>query len=161
MLEQDRYQHSPKLYILGIIALMLFWAFLLIALYIIPYLVWHFHYDVPEFIISWQFFLEDEFEYSTTVAEWLTFLTFAVPAMVCMAISWFVSYTIDKHLIMDKELAERNAVPISEGPKKQPVSSRPIAKDLSFATKLFLWMSVALVILFFIEWLITVPPPTS
>lgn len=159
MLEQDRYKQSPKLYIFGMIILMFFWIFTLLGLYIVPYLIWEFHYDVPETIIIWQLFLQDEYELSSGAANWITFLTFAVPALACMIVSKMISNHIDKRIINESELAERTSVSISEGPHKEPLSSRPIGQEMSFATKIFLLMLVALVILFGIQWLISVPTP--
>lgn len=161
MLEQDRYQQYPKLYTLGMVMLMLFWTFALLGLYIVPYLLWNFKYDVPEFIISWRLLMEYDYGFSLFMAKWLTFLIFAIPALVCMIVSWIISSYIDKKIVLKKVLDERTSVPISEAPQKETISERPVAREISFATKVFLLMVVALIILFSIEWLISVPPPTG
>ena len=161
MLEQDRYQHSPKLYIIGMVMLMLFWLFLLIGLYIVPYLIWGFHYEIPEFIIALIVFIQEEFDLSLYLAKWLTFLTFMVPAGVCMVISCVISYYIDHTLVVEKEMASRTSMAIGEAPSKKPVTARPVGRELSFATTLFILMMVGLVILFLIEWLISSPPPAN
>lgn len=161
MLEQDRYQLNPKLYTFGMIMLMLFWFFLLMAFYIVPFLVWGLHYDVPEFVIAWQLYIQDEFDLTLSNAKWFTFLTFAIPAVICMFISWLISIYIDNKIVHDIEEKEQTSVPIDQAPDKRPLLERPVGQELSFASKIFILMVVAVVILFLVEWLITSPPPNT
>lgn len=161
MLEQDRYQQNPKLYVFGMVMLMLFWFFTLITIYIIPFLIWNLNYNVPETIIAWQLHLEDTYQFSLQLSKLLTFLTVAVPALICMIVSWIISAYIDKQIVETEMNKDRTSMSISEGPQKKITSSRPVGQEVSFASKIILIILIAVVLLFVIQWLISVPPPAT
>ncbi|WP_367607194.1 hypothetical protein [Legionella sp. W05-934-2] len=161
MLEQDRYQKSPKLYVIGLTMLVLFWVFILYSLYIIPFLIWDLRYDIPELVLSWLFYLQFDLGMSVRLSKVLTFLTYALPALVFMLISSIISNYIDNKIVREEENKVRTSIPVDEAPQPTSAALGPIKQDISFATKLVLLMLVALVVLFTVEWLISVPAPAS
>ncbi len=157
MLEQDRYKQNPKLYIFGMVMLMCFWIFTLLSLYILPFLIWGLHYNVPEAIIGWQYHLETNYSMSIQLSKLLTFLTFAIPALICFFISWLISAHIDKKIVLSAEEIERTSVPVDMAHEKQSRTPRPTGEELSFASMIILIILMVLLLLFGIQWLISEP----
>lgn len=98
-MEYDRYKGHHKLYILGIVCMILCLGFLFFSLYITPYLIWGEHYDVPEFVSTLLALFEDRFQYSSATSSFLVWLLFFTPSLICGFISYRISNDIDNSLL--------------------------------------------------------------
>lgn len=87
---------NNKLFIFGIICLVISLGLLFFSLYILPYLIWEFNYDVPDFIITLISNYQDNY-YSLTASKTIVWLYFFIPAVFFGFVSYFVSNYIDKH----------------------------------------------------------------
>lgn len=63
-MEPDRYQYNHKLYVIGITCLILALGLILYSFYILPFLLWELHYDVPEFVAKTLALFEDKYRIS-------------------------------------------------------------------------------------------------
>ena len=148
-MEPDRYQQNSKLFIIGIICLLLSLSLFAYSLYILPYLLLGWVYDVPEFIMSWQEWLKQEYNFSELSAAWLIFLTFIIPALLCGYISYRTSNEVDNEIY--------GIVPEKTETEQQETSN--VRETLGFGFKVILLIILVLVVVSLLEWLLTVPPP--
>ncbi len=98
-MEYDRYNENNKLYIVGIICLVLCLGFLFFSLYILPFLIWGLHYDVPEFISRMLSYFEDNYYFSHYFSAICVWFIFFIPSVITGIISYFISNNIDDHLL--------------------------------------------------------------
>lgn len=96
-------QHSTdknKVFIAGVICLVLSLGFILFSIYILPYLIFDLGYNVPEFLVDYIHLLQDKYAYSSFGSKFLVWLTFAVPGFIAGYASYYISHYLEK----DKEL---------------------------------------------------------
>lgn len=141
-MEYDRYQQNSKLFVIGIICLLMSLALLAFGLYILPYLLWNWGYNVPEFVLSWREWLKEEYSYSDQVASWLVICVFLVPAIFCGYISQWISNYID------------NQIYGIEKPSNSPEEEMEVKKDLHFGLKIALLIILVLVLVALVQWLL-------
>lgn len=146
-MEQDRYEQNHKLFVIGLISLLLSLSLMAIALFIVPYLIWGWHYGVPGMIIALREWLKEEYGFGNTEASWLVFLTFIIPALIFGYISqWSSNYIENKMYGLDQD---------------RPGRRREIQKDLresvSFGLKIFILIILVIVGVTLVEWLVTFP----
>jgi len=98
-MEQDRYKGHHKLYILGIVCLVLCLSLFFFSMYVLPFLLWGINYDVPGFVIDISTFFETVYRFSSTASSLLTWLFFFVPSLITGFISYYVSNHIDNQLL--------------------------------------------------------------
>ena len=147
-MEPDRYRQNHFLYVIGLIFLVFSLSLFAFSAYIIPFLLFKWSYDVPEFISTWQQWLLER-DYSNAAACWLIFLFFIVLALFCAAIAHIASNRIDNKLYKTEVEA-----------KVEPARSTDDTKE----TTNLLVKIVFIVILVFIgallfQWLISSPTP--
>ena len=97
-MEQDRYQKNHKLFIVGLLSLILGLSLVAFSLFILPNLFFGWHYDVPEFIANWVAWLQDAYELSSTAASKLTFFFFFLLGLFFAVIAYFSSNRIDNQI---------------------------------------------------------------
>lgn len=94
----DRYEVNKPVYIIGLISQICSLASLMLACYILPYLIWGLNYDVPEFISHWQTFLQDKFDYTDQAANRAILWTLFGSSIMFGLISYWASHYLDKHI---------------------------------------------------------------
>lgn len=150
-MEYDRYQVNRKLFILGIICLILSIVLLLFSAYILPFLVWQLAYDVPEFIVHWLYWFQDELRWPYNIGAWIIFLVFFVPGLIAGIISYYSSNKIDDEIYHMK-------------PEKQetlPYKPRTRQwKSFSFGFKLLFLVVMVFILAEIVHWLIYIEPGT-
>lgn len=87
---------NNKIFIVGVVCLVLSVSFLFFSLYIIPYLIWELHYDVPDFVAAAIVNVQDNYNYSGSTSKFIVWLLFLLPSLVMGLISYFISNRIDK-----------------------------------------------------------------
>lgn len=105
-MEQDRFAANNKLYIIGLIALLLTLFLFFFSIYILPYLIWSLNYDVPDFVSSMVAYFEDDLRYTPLNSKILTWLIFFVPGFITGYISYYISNNIDNKILGTKKSPE-------------------------------------------------------
>lgn len=145
-MEQDRYSYNSTLYILGIISLILALSFFFFSMYILPFLVWHLDYDVPDLISNMIMYFEDAYFYSVTTSKVLTWLIFFIPSLIAGYISYYISNYIDDQILglakkIDIEAAKEASLEIQQDVKE----------SLGLAAKIIILMIVIIVIILLLQ----------
>jgi len=94
-MENDRYKQSPALYITGIISLVISLTLFAFTAYILPYLIFEWRYDIPEFIAHWHHGLQLKHAFSEAAASWLIFLFFFLLACLSGIVAYYASNHVD------------------------------------------------------------------
>lgn len=150
-MEPDRYKHNNKLYICGIICLILALSFFFFSLYIIPFLVWHLHYEVPETITILVTYFEQQYRFSSGEASVLVWLIFFIPGL----IAGYIAYYISNHI--DNQIHKLDI--IDEEPQKAPAQTqitREMKESAGLAFKIIFLMIMIVVIIFLLELLVQI-----
>lgn len=74
-------------------------TFLGFALYLFPYLLWGLNYDVPPFIVSWQVWLEMEYNLSMTWSKWVLLCCFIAVTILVSFLAFWVSQASETRLV--------------------------------------------------------------
>jgi ABC-type multidrug transport system fused ATPase/permease subunit len=150
-MEIDRYQVNKRLYLLGMIALVLGFALILFSFVILPNLFWNLSYDVPSFILNMKNYIEYEYRWSANQAAWGLFLLFFFPGLILIIFSYFASNKIDKtiyHLYPERE-------------ERESLWNRFWGKtinDISLSIKIFMMILFVFVIAAILQWLLQIGP---
>ncbi|HAT8087920.1 TPA: hypothetical protein JA315_09275, partial [Legionella pneumophila] len=64
-MEHSGYDNNGKLSIMGIICLIIFLVLFFFSVFIMPFLIWELHYNVPDFVSNMIAYLEDTYYYSS------------------------------------------------------------------------------------------------
>lgn len=149
IMEHDRFEQNKVLFIIGMIALVVGLSFLLFSFYILPAALWNWNYDVPEFVFIWRENLKESYTMSEVGAGGVVFLIVLLPAIIAGIISYFISNAIDNriHGIVNEEMDEESMVNLRQDVKE----------TFSFGGKLIILIILAVVALWFFEWLMAVP----
>jgi hypothetical protein len=113
---------NDKIFICGIICLVLALGLLFFSLYILPYMIWEFHYDVPDFILTMISDYQGNYNYSPGSSKAIVWLFFFIPSLIFGYISYFISNYIDKSAQEQQTLTE-------EVGSKEPTRSRESLKE--------------------------------
>ena len=140
-MEPDRYKINHKLYILGIICLVVALSLFSFSLFIAPFLLWQLDYDVPELIINLITLFEGKYEYGAGSSKLLVWMIFFVPSLITGFFAYYISNRIDSE-IYKSEIPRRY-----EG--KMPISaeiSKQIRESAGLGLKIILLMIAIVVI---------------
>ncbi len=142
-MEYDRYKEHHKLYIMGIICLVLCLGFLFFSLYILPFLIWGLHYDTPELITNLVSFFQYNYQLTYRASATLTWLIFFIPSVITGIVSYYASNSIDNELL---------EVPIEDEAEGQLPPATTLREDMKESTSLglkilFLMIVVVLAVL--------------
>lgn len=146
-MEADRYKHNHKLFILCMICLLMSLALFSLSLFVLPYLIWGWHYNVPEFVFTLNEWLIEYYSFTPAGAKAMVFFLLFIPAM----ITGFISY-ITSNLIENKVLDIQHVKTPDEN--KAP---RELKESLGLAVKIIMMIALVIIVMFIIQWLITVP----
>jgi hypothetical protein len=144
-MEYDRFASNSKLYVLGMICLIVCLALFFFSLFILPYLIWGLNYDIPVFIMSFLYYLQDEYEYSIGASKIIVWLAFFVPCLITGIISEFVSNFIDSNI--DKEDIQKHVV------TEKKISGQ-VKESVQFGLKILSLMIVIIILILFLQFLV-------
>lgn len=148
-MEQDRFSSNSKLYILGMICLVLCLGLFFFSLYILPYLAWGLNYNVPAIILDLLSSLQDDYNYSVGASKVIAWLIFFVPSMITGLISYFVSNYIDNNLYK----SELNTKEEQETPPSKQIG-KEIRESAGFGLKILGLMILIVLVIFLLQYLI-------
>lgn len=152
-MENDRYQQNSKLFVIGLICLLISLSLFAFGLYILPYLLWNWSYNVPEFVFVWREWLKETYNFSDSGASWSMILIFIIPAIITGFISHLASNRIDNQIYGVEQ----------EKSTSMPEIKKDIRESLGFGFKIFLLIILVLVAVALVQWLVapTTPPPNK
>lgn len=107
-MEQDRFSHNQKLYILGMVCLLLSLGLFVFSLYIIPFFIWDLNYNVPYFILALLNLFQEEYDYSIAASKVIVWFIFFIPSIVTGLVSYVVSNYIDNQIYKAEQKNEEN-----------------------------------------------------
>lgn len=146
-MEADRYQKNRKLFILSMLSLIVSLSLFAFSFYVLPYLVFAWRYDIPEFIVNWQVWFTEGMGFAERKANVLIFFSCFIPALIAGYISYWSSNKIENEIY-------------GITPKK-PVDEKNFGEEVkdtfSFGFRLSLIILLIVVGVFLLEWLITDP----
>lgn len=94
-MEYEKIGANSKLFIFGMICLVISLGLLLLSLYILPYFLWELHYSVPDFILELLASYQDDYGYSLGTSKAIVWFSFFGPCVVFGLISYFASRHLD------------------------------------------------------------------
>lgn len=149
-MEYDRYQVNRTLFLIGIVCLILSLALILFSAFIFPFLLFGWIYDVPEFVIHWLHWFEDELRWSHNLSAWALFLIFFIPGIIAGIISYYSANRIDDEIY--------HMTPEQEEVKALKPKARNWASYI-FGFKILFLIVLVFILAEIIAWLIHVEPP--
>lgn len=93
---EESNSNNDKIFILGVVCLVLSLGFLLFSLYIVPFLLWDLAYDVPDMVTNMTSTLQEDYDYSSAGSKLIVWLMFFIPGLIAGCISYYISNRIDK-----------------------------------------------------------------
>ncbi|MBA3537827.1 MAG: hypothetical protein H0T84_14660 [Tatlockia sp.] len=146
-MEPDRYQQNSKLFVIGLICLLLCLSLLAIALFILPYLLWDWRYGVPGMVLELHEWFKENYDFSDGGASWMVFLTFIIPALICGFISQWASNYIERKMYGLDEAR----------PGRRMEIHKDLQESVSFGLKIFILIILVVLGVALVEWLILLP----
>jgi hypothetical protein len=145
-MEPNWNQQNNKLFIVGMIFLVLSLMLLAYTMYLSPYLLLNWKYDVPESVVSLQNILSVKWETTERTASVVMFL---VLVAVSGALIWIA------HKLS-------NRMEHTENPTEQSEPERDYKRTketMSVLAKLVVWIVVIFVAALVLQWIMYTPPP--
>ncbi|HDV5711076.1 TPA: hypothetical protein RJD49_002798 [Legionella pneumophila] len=145
-MEHNWYDSNSKLSVMGIICLIIFLVLFFFSMFIMPFLIWELHYNVPDFVSNMIAYLEDTYYYSSPVSKTLVWLTFFIPCLITGYFSYYISRSIDKkNLLKDANIDEEQSKEISS------VTNEQIKESASLGFKILILMAAIILIIFILQ----------
>ncbi|MBL7478779.1 hypothetical protein [Legionella bononiensis] len=145
-MEQDRYSINNKMYVLGIISLILALGLFFFSMYILPFLIWNLYYDVPDLVSNIIMFFENRYEYSEAASRVITWLIFFLPSLMAGYISYYISNYIDDQILglakkVNPELEKETTIE----------HQKDVKESLGLAAKIILLMILIVAVIFLLQ----------
>lgn len=147
-MEGDRFEQNSKLFIIGLICLLISLTLFAFGLYILPYLLWNWSYNVPEFVYYWREWFREYYDISEVSASWIMILIFIIPAIITGFISHLASNYIDNQIHGIEQ----------EKTTKLPEIKKNVQETLSFGFKILLLIILVLIAVAFVQWIVAPTP---
>ena len=146
-----RQPKSEKLFILGLVSLILGFSLLIFSLYLAPNILFGWHYSIPEFYMNWSNWMQYTFNYSDEIASKMLLLVFFISSIVLVLIAYVISNIMDKQLQVPETVENLK-------PKKDKKISH---EGLDLGLKLFFIIILVFILAAVFEWVIYNPPSAS
>lgn len=145
-MEIDRYTNNNKLYVLGIISLILALGLFFFSMYILPFLVWNLYYDVPDFVSNLIMYFQNGYYYSPTTSKVLTWMIFFVPSLISGYISYYISNYIDDQILGITQSADSQ-----EAKESSEEIREDVKQSLGLAAKILILMLLIILIIYLLQ----------
>jgi len=143
-MEIDRYERNNKVFLLAMISMITSLTLLGFILYILPYLMFDWVYNVPEFIAAWEEWFVDNYNYSNHGARRFLLFLFVLLDFFCIIVAYLTSNTIEKQIF--KSEIQSTIIPTK---KNNNVDS----EGLNLSLKIIFIIFIVLFIGMFFQWL--------
>lgn len=147
-MEQDRYSANHKLYVVGIISLVLALGLFFFSMFILPFMIWNLNYDVPDFLSRMIIYFQ-KMDYSLPTSKTLSWLVFFVPCLIAGYISYYISNYIDDQILGIKTEDE-----VEEEKQSSAMTRREIRESLGLAAKIFIMMILIVCVILLLHQLV-------
>ena len=97
-MERDRFRTNEWAYVVGMICLAFSLALFAFSFYIMPHLLFGWHYRLPDFITIWSTTLQESYQFSERGAAWALFLGYFLPAVLFAVMADILSNRIDRQI---------------------------------------------------------------
>lgn len=148
-MEQDCYQQSHHLYIIGMLFFILSLALFAFTAFILPYLLLKWRYDVPEFIIYTQQWLQTQHNMTDREASLLILIFFLALSIAVTLIAFAASKKLDSQIYAEKIPDENKPARVSDDTRE----------TVSVLSKIVLIVILVFIGAILFEWMIYIPPP--
>lgn len=148
-MEYDRYEQNKSLFIASMICLLVSLTLFAFSLIILPALIWNWHYDIPEFTITFREWFRVRYGITDFSAGWLVFLCFFLPALITGLISKITSNDIENQIYNIEPQETASHVELKQD----------FQESMSLGMKILLLAALVVACVFLVEWLIAIPPP--
>lgn len=145
-MSEGPFQQHNNLFITCMISMVMALSLLAFSLYIFPYLIWHWVYDIPGFISDWREWLKDYHNYTESGAAWSVFLMFFIPGLIASLTTYIITNILEK---MDSNEKVETLEP-------QRLISDNAEESLSITMKVLILIALVIAAVFFAEWFFSV-----
>lgn len=94
-MESQHFGANNKLFIFGMICLVISLGLFFFSLYILPYFIWELGYQIPDFVLNLLAMYQDDYQYSSAGSKTVVWLLFFVPCVITGLICYFVTRHLD------------------------------------------------------------------
>lgn len=148
-MEQGKFKNNHMLFILGMICLVLCLVLFFLSIYILPFLLWQFDYNVPYFISSILNLFEEEYEFSERASKTIVWLIFFVPSIITGLVSYVVSSYIENQNYKKEMRFEEEQKTLRSREKRQERQ-----ESVFFPLKILGLMILCIFLVFLLQYLI-------
>lgn len=154
-MDYNQYQQNNKLFITGVICLVLSLSLIFFSLYIAPNLIWDLNYDIPDFIVEQISYFQDNYEFTTAGSKFIVWLFYFILGLITGMISLYISQKID-HIVLHDELHIEN----DEEQKPAIDVKGELKESAGLGAKIILLMVAIIVVIFLLQEFVfyTTPP---
>lgn len=142
-MEADRFNQNHTLFIICMICLVISLSLFTLAFYVVPFMIWGWHYSVPEFVFTWSQYFVETYGYTQAGSYGLVFLMLFVPALIAGLISYVCSNFIENRVL------DLNVEPPPEA-EKPP---RQIKETLGLTMKVLILIALIVGVIVLMQWL--------
>ena len=144
-MEPDRFQHSPKIYIIGMVCMLTSMVLFGLGAYILPNVAFDLVYQIPDFIYTWINLVQIAYGLNEKNAGWLILIIIFLLGSVSSIITYAVSNHIESKIydIKPEKVDEQN---VAMKTSKEWRESGPLVLKIIFIlgfvfvfAKLFHW----------------------
>jgi len=150
-MEPDRFAANHRMFIIGLVCLLSAWTLIIFSLYLLPHLIFGWHYHIPDFISAWRELFKAEFILGDRKAGWIIVWLFLLPGIICAIIAYRASNDIENQIY-----APQNKLPPEESEHEGYGNSASKNKDF-FAFKVLGLVLLVFIVLLSIHWIISKP----
>ncbi|MBN9231620.1 MAG: hypothetical protein BGO90_08545 [Legionella sp. 40-6] len=143
---ENNLRGNNKLFLFGMACMVLSLGLFLFSLYLIPFFLWEWAYNIPGFILDMVEKFQEDYGYSPAMSKFLVWLIFLIPSL----ITGFISYLISHWL--DREVYGIENPPIYEEPRAPGEIRREIKESASFGGKILGLMIIIVIALFLLQY---------
>ncbi|MFT4057928.1 MAG: hypothetical protein QM652_00105 [Legionella sp.] len=147
-MEYERFGGNSKLFIFGIICLVISLGLLFFSLYILPYFLFEWNYDVPDFILNLLTIYQDNYHYTLAGSKFIVWMLFFVPCVLTGLASYFVSR------YLDSKMYGPETPPIEEQEKNTEELQKQIKESVSLGGKILGLMIAIVVIILLLQYFV-------
>ncbi len=146
-MEYDRLGGNTKLFIFGVICLVISLGLLFFSLYILPYFIWELGYNMPDFVLNMLAMYQDDYHYTSAGSKTIVWLIFFIPCVITGFISYFISNYLDKQTYGSEIMPEPQQRPAGEIPQQ-------IKESASLGGKILALMILIVVVLLLLQYFV-------
>ncbi len=97
-MEPDRYQHSPKVYIIGMVCMIVSMGLFGLGAYILPNVIFGLIYSIPDFIFDWTNLVQIAYGLNEKKAGWLVLAIIFLLGFLASIVTYAVSNRLDNEI---------------------------------------------------------------